>query len=163
MPEASFLKKIFAILYRIDLAENSCWRVVSRNHGNTVVFIMIIPKTTKNSTPSFGAGTNTSTSTSTGGFTQKLTPIVAHNGREFVDAKGLREIFSISRTHAHRLAGMGLINSVSIRGRGAAKNDKLTRRVKLLFALFRSSRARHRRGAGEIDLRVADPLRKLVF
>jgi predicted DNA-binding transcriptional regulator AlpA len=44
---------------------------------------------------------------------------------EFIDAKGVREIFGISRTHAYRLAQKGHVRSVSLRPPGAIKGKRL--------------------------------------
>jgi predicted DNA-binding transcriptional regulator AlpA len=44
---------------------------------------------------------------------------------EFIDAKGVREIFGISRSHAYRLSQEGLIKSVSLRPPGAIKGKRL--------------------------------------
>ena len=44
---------------------------------------------------------------------------------EFVDAKGLRQMFGISRTAAYDLLNDGLIKSVSLRRRGCARGRRL--------------------------------------
>ena len=44
---------------------------------------------------------------------------------EFIDSKGLRAIFGISRSHAYRLADEGLIKSSSLRPKGAIKGKRL--------------------------------------
>ena len=44
---------------------------------------------------------------------------------EFGDAKKVRAIFDISKTHLYRLEEAGLIESVSVRGRGKTKGRRL--------------------------------------
>jgi hypothetical protein len=76
--------------------------------------------------PALGAENKTLMATGRGGSSAKYSWSVGqHSGPEFVDAKGLRELFSISRTHAHRLAAMGLILSVSLCGRGKTRGRRL--------------------------------------
>jgi predicted DNA-binding transcriptional regulator AlpA len=44
---------------------------------------------------------------------------------EFIDAKGLRSIFGLSRSHGYRLVEAGHIKSVSLRMPGAIKGKRL--------------------------------------
>ena len=44
---------------------------------------------------------------------------------EFIDSKGLRSMFGLSRPHAYRLLKAGLIKSVSLRQRGAIRGKRL--------------------------------------
>ena len=76
--------------------------------------------------PALGAENKASMLTGRDGSSAKYARgLGQHSGPEFVDAKGLRELFSISRTHAHRLAAMGLILSVSLCGRGKTRGRRL--------------------------------------
>ena len=44
---------------------------------------------------------------------------------EFVDAKGLRALFGISRSHGYFLADQGLVRTVCLRRPGAVKGKRL--------------------------------------
>jgi hypothetical protein len=44
---------------------------------------------------------------------------------EFVDAKGLRSLFGISRAHGYLLAGEGKVRTVCIRRPGAVRGKRL--------------------------------------
>jgi hypothetical protein len=44
---------------------------------------------------------------------------------EFVDAKGLRVLFGISRSHGYFLAGAGLVKTVSLRRPGTTRGKRL--------------------------------------
>jgi hypothetical protein len=50
---------------------------------------------------------------------------VASSPPEFVDSKGIRALFGLSRAHAYILAGEGKIRSVCIRRRGAIRGKTL--------------------------------------
>jgi hypothetical protein len=47
------------------------------------------------------------------------------NSPEFIDSKGMRQMFGISRTAAYDLIRDGLIKSVSLRRRGCARGRRL--------------------------------------
>jgi hypothetical protein len=44
---------------------------------------------------------------------------------EFVDAKGLRALFGISRSHGYSLAGAGLVKTVCLRRPGTTRGRRL--------------------------------------
>jgi hypothetical protein len=44
---------------------------------------------------------------------------------EFVDAKGLRALFGISRSHGYSLAGAGLVKTVCLRRPGTTRGKRL--------------------------------------
>ena len=44
---------------------------------------------------------------------------------EFVDAKGLRALFGISRSHGYFLADAGLVKTVCLRGPGTTRGKRL--------------------------------------
>ena len=46
-------------------------------------------------------------------------------GPEFVDAKGLRSLFGISRSHGYHLADTGLVKTVCLRKPGATRGKRL--------------------------------------
>lgn len=55
-----------------------------------------------------------------------IQPVEAANGQpEFIDYKGLRGLFSISRSHGYDLAYRGLVRTVCLRKPGAIRGKRL--------------------------------------
>ena len=56
---------------------------------------------------------------------QPVAPASISASPEFVDSKGLRAIFGISRSHGYALADAGLVKTVCLRRPGAVKGKRL--------------------------------------
>lgn len=56
---------------------------------------------------------------------QQLSKEYLYARPEWLDAKGVRTVYGISRSHAYELGNSGQIRTVSIRRRGAARGRRL--------------------------------------
>jgi hypothetical protein len=57
--------------------------------------------------------------------TKPIEASIVSNSPEFVDSRGMRQMFGISRTAAYDLINDGLIKSVSLRRKGRARGRRL--------------------------------------
>jgi hypothetical protein len=56
---------------------------------------------------------------------QPVTPASVSASPEFVDSKGLRAIFGLSRSHGYLLADQGLVRTVCLRRPGKIRGKRL--------------------------------------
>jgi hypothetical protein len=71
---------------------------------------------------------------------------------EFVDARGLRAVFGISRSHGYFLADAGLVKTVSLRRPGTVRGKRLWECQSVREFLRANIAEKAERGCGHVDL-----------